>query len=504
MNEKIISLIKKLENKNIHIVGLSGTEGAAITLFLYKHGIKPKNLIIHDFLKTREEFIKSFNINHVAFPKIEREQRLKKIESLNLKINFKENYLDGIKDADFIFVTQNWFNYSCNFPLLKEASDKNIPFMNITELYFTLAPCPIIGITGSCGKTTTSNMTFEILKKGPRKVFFTGNDRYAKQILEDMDNISSEDMLVMEVSNRQLINFKYSPHIGAITNLLPNHIDEHGSYENYIKTKFNIFAHQTNSDFAIINYDNILCNNFLAQIKSKPFPFSRNTIFKDNGIYEKDGKIFMVFEGKISEICSIDDIPLPGEHNIENVLAAIGASFLAGISPIQIQDGIKNFKGVKNRLELIRKVNNISYYNDLGSTTPSATLAALRVFKNNVILIAGGHDKGMDYTELAEEIKNRVKKLILLPGRGTDKLIAALERITKDEGRGTRDEGRTKNHESRTTIIVNTVEEAFNQANASAVAGDKVLLSPACANFFSLYVKDKDGFNKLVKRYDNI
>ncbi|MBI5207386.1 MAG: hypothetical protein HY934_06295, partial [Candidatus Firestonebacteria bacterium] len=442
MNQKITNLINKLKDKKIHIVGLSSTEGASITLFLCKNGINPENLTIHDFLNSYEEFEKSFNINHVGLSKIERNDKINTIKKLNLKIRFKKDYLNGINDANIIFVTQNWFNYSCNFPYLKEAFDKNIPFINITELYFTLAPCSIVGITGSCGKTTTSNLIYEILKKvryqglsgkgeieknGIKKVFFTGNDRYAKQILEDIDIVSSDDILVMEISNRQLINLKYSPHIAVITNILPNHIDEHGSFENYIKVKFNLFASQNKSDFAVINYDNMLCRDFIPHIKSRIFPFSRKKDFNDNGVYEREGEIFAVREGKVEKICEVEEIPLHGEHNIENVLAAIGASFLAGADPIQIVEGIRNFKGVKNRLEFIRKINNISYYNDLSSTTPSATSAALRALHNNIILIAGGHDKCMDYKELAQEIKTRVKKLILLPGRGTEKIIQALE-----------------------------------------------------------------------------
>ncbi len=476
----VSDFVKNLKNKKIHIVGLSSSEGSAIALFLSKNGIQNSQIIAHDFCDEFNNFKRSFNNNHVAYSKEEKEIKLNNIINLNLKLFFKNDYLHNIENADIIFVSQNWFNYSCNFPYLQNAQKKNITFMNITELYFTLVPCPIIAVTGSNGKTTTSNLIYQILKSTPDKTFFTGNDRYAKQILEDINLITANDKLVMEISNRQLINFKSIPQIAVITNVLPNHIDEHGSYENYIETKFNLFANQTSENFAVINFDNPITYSFSSRIKSKILPFSRKTIFKENGIYENNGIIFLNINGKINSICDINEINLQGEHNIENTLAAIGGSFLAGANITQIKKAIKEFTGVKNRIELIRKINDISYYNDLASTSPQATIAALQALKNNIILIAGGHDKGMDYKELSDEIKLRVKKLILLPGRGTEKIISYLNGFNY--------------------IIVSSIAEALDITSRDVNPGDNVLLSPACANFYSLYIDNKEGFNKLVKK----
>ena len=392
--------LQEIRDKNIHVVGLSGAEGAAIARFLVKHRIN--GFTCHDF-RSVNEFRESFFASHLALTPQERETALKELLDLPIKVQFKGDYLAGILDADLIFVGQNWFNYSCN-TLLFQAREQEVPFFDITRLYFHLAPCPIVGITGTKGKTTTTSLLHQILSLSHFRSYLAGNSQYSLQILEKVDAITPEDILVLEISNRQLIDLKKSPKIGIITNIFPDHIKEHGTFSQYRKVKESLFAHQKEDDYAIINFDNEFTRDIADRVMSQVIPFSTKTRFSRNGVFCRDNEIVISQKGNKTILLKRSDIQLLGVHNLENVLAAAAAACLLGVSPDIIRQGVLGFKGVKNRLELIREAAGVKFYNDMSSTTPSSTMVALKVFSSPVILIAGGEDKGGDYDRLAEII----------------------------------------------------------------------------------------------------
>ncbi|MCK4525072.1 MAG: hypothetical protein KAU07_01405, partial [Candidatus Andersenbacteria bacterium] len=345
--------LKNLKNKNIHIVGIGGAEGSAIAEFLVANGIS--SITGHDF-SSKADFKKAFYNTHLSLKLKEREKALNHLLNLPIRINFKDHYLEGVEDADVVFVSQVWFKYPQNMPILEKLKDSGVPFKTITNLYFELASCKIISVTGTNGKTTTArliNSIFEIWaeKNNKSKIYFAGNDRQNVQVLDKLNKMKKDDILILETSSTQLLlNFGISPHIGVITNITPNHIDDHGSFENYIEAKKNLIRYQGKGDFAILNYDDEQSKKIVNELQitnyeSGIFLFSWKEELKE-GCFVRDGKIIINAKDKCRFakrlhspigtmepviVCNIDDIKIPGKHNLENVLAAVSVAYLYGI-----------------------------------------------------------------------------------------------------------------------------------------------------------------------------
>lgn len=265
------NLLKKLKNKNIHIVGVAGAEGSAIVEFLIKQKITTK-ITGHDF-SSLTEFKKAFESFHESLGVAKIEQAYKNFKKLQIKINYRDTYLQEIEKADIVFVPQSWFLYQYNFPKLQKIKDSGIPFLGIMNLYFDLISCPIIGITGTSGKSTTSRLVYEIFSKSPIKTYFAGNDRQNVQVLNQISKITVKDVLILEISDRQLLlNFNKSPHIATITNLSINHhLDDYLSFNDYILTKRKIVEYQKADDFAILNADNKITEKLQKNLMEKFF-----------------------------------------------------------------------------------------------------------------------------------------------------------------------------------------------------------------------------------------
>ncbi len=469
-----MDFIDSLKEKNIHIVGICGAETSAIARYLFKSGCD--NITLHDF-NTPDEFKNIFDISHISHNRDEREKILRETLDIPATKNFKNDYLNDIMTADLIFVGQNWFNYDFNRPALFDAKEAGIPFYTITELYFKMIPAPIIGVTGTNGKTTTSNLILHIFETAGRRVYFSGNDRYSKQILEQIDSIKQDDAVVLEVSNRQLTSLESSPHIAVVTNIAHDHIEEHGSFESYIDVKKKLFIFQTENDYAIINFDNEIARAFATVTKAKPLFYSVAPSPTVSACL-KNGYLCTNLAGEEITLVAADELRIKGSHNISNALAASLAALLSGVSPLAVSNALKSFGGVKNRLEFVREVSGIKFYNDISSTSPPATIAAIKAFDAPVILIGGGVDKNMEFAELCGLIDSRVKKAIFLPGSATDKIT---ERLKSFEA-------------------VESLQIAVELAYKVAEEGDVVVLSPAAASFFTLYSSGKKGFNRAVKR----
>ena len=529
--------INQYKNKNIHIIGIGGAEGSAIAEFLVSQGIS--SITGHDF-SSKADFKKAFNNTHLSLKPEKREEALIHLLNLPIRMNFKGHYLEGIDQADMVFVSQVWFKYPQNMPILENLKDNGVPFKTITNLYFELVPCPIISVTGTNGKTTTArliNSIFKIWMETPQslpfgsrsgqallggklksppdkggwgvKVYFAGNDRQNVQVLDRLEEIKKDDILILETSSTQLLlNSGISPYIGVITNITPNHIDDHGSFENYIEAKKNLIRYQEKGDFAVLNWDDkqsrkIVDESEIRNHESGKFLFSRKEELKE-GCFVKDGKIvikkeigkdrkFMVQVGDIEPttmpaivtICNIDDIKIPGKHNLENVLAAVSVAYLYGVDPKIIKKGISKYTGIKHRLKLLYKIAGIKYYDDTQATTPEAAIAGIESFDGDIILFAGGDDKGMNYEKLAEKINNKVKFLMLFPGNASDEIE---ELIDKD-----------KVDFIKVKDFANAVKELKKYyKKTDPIKNGTVLISPAATHFYSKFV---EGSGKSLKEW---
>jgi len=484
--------LENLKNKNIHVVGVSGDEGSAIVKFLVSQGFK--KIIGHDFCD-QADFKKNFYAFHDALSKEEKEKLFLEISNLGIKINFKDEYLRNIDKADVIFVPQSWFRYEFN-KKLKDLQDK-IEFCNITKLYFNLCQAPIIAITGTSGKSTTSRLIYEIFKKDREekegRVYFSGNDRENIQVLDKIFDIKKEDLLILEVSNRQLkIGLGKSPHIGVITNISPNHMDDHDDYIDYVETKKSLLEHQKEDDIAILNYNAEELQTI--SIASKIYYFSIEKKIKD-GSYLKGDNLIISKNNIEYKICSRFDLNIPGLHNIANILAASTAAYMNGVNTKIIREIVTSFKGLKSRIELIRELKGVKYYDDSSACNPDGLRVAIKSFSCPVILIAGGtrlKEIPNEMEQMSNDIvKNRVKALFLIGEKA--KLIK--EKVEEEMAKNNKKEPFIK--------ICSSLNEAVKYAYDSAKSGEIVIMSPGCESF-GMFDDYRDRANQFINLVQNL
>ena len=300
--------------------------------------------------------------------------------------------------------------------------------------------------------------------------------------------MTKNDVLILETSSTQLLlNSGISPHIGVITNITPNHLDDHGNFENYIEAKKNLIRYQRKGDFAILNYDD--AESKKINNESRIFLFSRKKEFKE-GCFVKNKKIIISYNKKEFIVCSIDDLKIPGKHNLENVLAAISVAYLYGVDLKSIKKGIINYTGIKHRLKLLYNINGVKYYDDTQATTPEATIAGIESFDNEIILLAGGDNKGIDYKNLAEKINSKTKLLILFPGDASDEIEKLIDKNKIDF--------------TKVENFSEAIDTLKKYSKKTVISNDNitVLISPGAAYFYSKFVegsgKDLREWVKLV------
>ncbi len=484
------NFLENLKEKNIHVIGISGDEGSAIVRFLASQGFK--NIIGHDFCK-KEEFKKNFYAFHDALDEQEKEKMFLEIDNLGIKINFKDEYLKDIDQAEMIFVPQSWFRYDFNEPLLE--LQKKIEFCNITKLYFNLCEAPIIAVTGTSGKSTTTRLIYEIFKKDREdksgKVYFSGNDRENVQILDKILDIKKEDLLILEVSNRQLkIDLGKSPHIGVITNISHNHLDDHDDFIDYVEIKKSLLEHQQEDDIAILNYNTKELQSISTASKLYYFSVKKKI---NEGSFLKNDDLIISKDNSEYKICSRFDLNIPGIHNIENVLAASLAAFMGGVNTKIIRETVTSFRGLKSRIELIRELKGVKYYNDSTACNPDGLRMAIKSFNYPIILIAGGTRKKEipdEMEKMAEDIVNNKVKLLLLIGEKA--------RVIKDKVEEKMLAGDSKEPFIK---ICSTLDEAVKSSHKAAKSGDVVIMSPGCESFdmFKDYRDRATQFTNLVQ-----
>lgn len=390
-------------------------------------------------------------------------EAMQKIEKYGFEFIGGKDSLSRLKGFDIIFRSP-----SCmpDRPELVEAVENGAVLTSEIEMVLKLAPCKVIGVTGTEGKTTTTTLINEIVKKSGRKTYLGGN--MGKPIFTKIRNIKPENIIILELSSFQLSDMDISPDISVVTNIYPDHLNVHKSYEEYREAKKNIFKHQSENGIVVLNYDNEFTREFAKEANGKVIFFSSKEKLDDGFIYDKaDGTIKYCEDGVRRHIIKKEDIKLRGIHNYENICAALAATSSIVDVDTQIK-AIEEFTGVEHRLEFVRELNNVKWYNDSIGTSPASTIAGLNSFDEDIILLAGGSDKGLDYKEVGEAIARKVRALIL-----TGPTSEKIENATKQALNG-------KNIE---IYYTSNMQESVNLAKDIAKAGDVVLLSPASASF---------------------
>ena len=400
------------------------------------------------------------------------------------EVRLGAGYLDGLNGFDVIFRTPGLLPTDLR---LAEAKAHGAQITSEMEAFFKLCPCRTIGVTGSDGKTTTSSIIAELLKAAGRRVHLGGN--IGKPLLCEIPDMRPDDIAVLELSSFQLHSIDIRPDVAVITNVSPNHLDKHPTYEDYIDAKRNIYLHQGPGDMLVVNADNGITARFGEEAGSRVLRFSHRETVRD-GVFCRDGMIYYSCNYAVEPIIPESEILLPGEHNVENYMAAF-AAVDGVVSPEMCRAVARKSGGVRHRLELIRKLDGVSYINDSIATSPTRTIAGLRAMRVKPVLIAGGHDKHVSFDALADEIAERVKALYLT-GDTAEQIAAAVKKSVFYDP-------------SRLPIsIVPDLRAAVDAAREHSVPGDVVLLSPACSSFdrFKNFAERGDTFRKIVMEFE--
>ena len=395
------------------------------------------------------------------------------LETMGCKLSVGDGYLDGM-EADLLFRTPGMHPGN---PAIQALVAKGAQVTSEMEVFFEVAPCQLLAVTGSDGKTTTTTLISEMLKASGKTVWLGGN--IGTPLLPLVRQMKETDYAVVELSSFQLMDMTRSPHIAVVTNLAPNHLDVHKDMEEYVQSKTNIFNFQTENDILILNADNDITAAFTG--KGTTRFFSRQG--KNVHVIQKDGVIYRNGEA----VLNTADILIPGVHNVENYMTAIAA--VEGLVDDEtVRHVAKTFGGVEHRIELVRIKDGVRFYNDSIASSPTRTIAGLRSFQEKVILIVGGYDKNIPFDVLGPEICAHVKKLFLGGATGPkirDAVVACPE----------------YNEQELPIVDCGDFESAVRAAAAAAEEGDVVLMSPASAAFdqFKNFMVRGEFFKKLVR-----
>lgn len=461
------------KGKKITVMGL-GVHGGGVGVarFLAKAGA---NVIVTD-LKTKEDLKESTDA----------------LKGLPIQFILGQHRNEDFSRADMII--QNPAVPS-NAKPLQIARENKIPIETDIGIFFELCSASIIGVTGTRGKSTTSALVADILKLFKKNVILAGNIRIS--VLDELPKIKKEGLAVLELSSWQLEGLavhRKSPHIAVMTNIMRDHMNRYKNMDEYIEAKKNILRFQNQDDYAVLNYDDNLLRGLAKEVSAKVFFYGlkMENIAEPNffkGAWRKEDKV--VWGDGAEEIIDLNKVQLKGEHNVYNILAAVSVAKILGVPAPVIQRGVYQFSGLEGRLQHIKMLHEVDYINDTTSTTPDATIAALRSFPDKkIILILGGNDKELEYAELASEIvsNHNVKSIVLLSGTATEKISIAL---------------RAAGYQSE-IIQRDSMDEAVTQAHRVALNQELVLLSPA-ATSFGLFKNEFDRgkkFNNAVNGLD--
>lgn len=466
--------LSDFKNKKVTVMGLGIVGGGVgVVKFLVKSGAK---VLVTD-LKTKKDLKSS----------------LKKIRGLPVELVLGRHRKEDFINTDMVIKNPG---VPDNSLYLKIAKKHNILVETDVGIFFEFCKTPIVGITGTKGKSTVVTLTNLLLKSKYTNVILAGN--IGTSPLESLNKIRKKSIVVLELSSWQLEGLKphkKSPKTALITNIYPDHLNRYRSFKDYTNSKKLIFLFQKSKDFLFLNYDDKILRKFSKAAKSRVYFFSKNKTQKDliKAAFLKKNEIF--FGKELKPIFNLKDLKLSGEHNISNVLAAVSIAKLYKVPSKNIQNVLRKFKGLSGREELIARIKGIKYFNDTTATMPDAVIAALLRFtqkfpQSKIILIAGGQDKKLNYRKLAREISEKVNHLILFPGTASAKLKKNL--------------GVFKAPKSLLSVTpeIDSMERAVRIASKLANKEDIVLLSPGAASFnlFKNEFDRGDKFNKIVKK----
>ena len=402
-----------------------------------------------------------------------------RLAALGARLRLGEDYLGDLRE-DVIFRTPGM---RPDLPALSAAVAAGSRLTSEMEVFLEVCPCPVLAVTGSDGKTTTTTIIAELLKAADRTVHVGGN--IGHPLLSEAGTMAPEDLAVLELSSFQLMTMTRSPHVAVVTNLAPNHLDVHRDFEEYIAAKENIFTHQGPQDVAVFNADNDITAAQAARAVGRARLFSRRREVPD-GVFLRGEAVIARSQGRERQVMTVGDIRLPGVHNVENFLAAIAA--VDGLVPDEtIRTFAREFGGVEHRIELVRIRKGVRWYNDSIASSPSRTIAGLNAFDQRVILIAGGKDKGISYAPLGPVINEHVKLLILCGA------TAGVIRQAVEEA---------ENYQGLEILEVGDYPAAVETADRRSAEGDVVLLSPASTSFdrFANFMERGRVFKDLVQK----
>ena len=387
------------------------------------------------------------------------------LRRLHVRLSLGEHYTDGFAGQDIIMRTPGYEYYK---PELQAALQAGTKVTSEVELFFELCPCEIVAVTGSDGKTTTTTLISKMFEAAGRKVFLGGNIGAA--LLPQLADVTPEAVAVVELSSFQLISMRVSPKVAVVTNVTPNHLDHHKDMQEYIDAKRNILLWQVPPCRAVLGYENDISRSMQSDCKGEQVWFTRlHETDKGAFLRESDDTLCYAENGVVTPILPRAEVKLRGLHNVENLLAAIAAVW--GRVPIEAMRQVgSTFTGVEHRIEPVRTLDGVTYYNDSIASSPTRTIAGLRSFNQKIILIAGGYDKKIPYEPLAPEILAHVKTLVLMGATGP-RIEAAVRACPGFD-------------ESALTILhADSMQHAVELARGAAQPGDVVSLSPASASF---------------------
>ncbi len=464
------------KDKKITVMGLGlFGGGAGLARYLIRQGAR---LIITD-LKTEEQLA----------------QPLSTLDGLDGSP--VELHLGGHREEDFRGVDMVMVNPAVprGTRFVEIARENNVPIETEMNLFFKSCRAPILGVTGTKGKSTTTALIGDMLRHQERKVWVGGNIGLGYSLLERIDEIGEDDIVVLELSSFQLEDLgklKISPHVSVVTNIAPNHLDRHGSYEEYKEAKKNIMRFQGPGDYCILNLDDRELRKWPVDTgaRSKVLWFSTGTAV-DSGAFLDNGGVRLRTGGNgqgETRISGLSATKLPGAHNVTNIVTASCAAFLMGAGREHIEETIREFTGLEHRLEFVCETGGVRYYNDSIATTSESAIAGIRAFEGPLALIAGGYDKGSPFDAFAEECAKNTKCVILIgkTARGIGSLISS--------AKGEKD--------TPAILYASSLEEAVRKLGDMVQKGDTVLLSPACASY-DMFVNFEDRgkqFKALVRR----
>ncbi|MFN8472030.1 MAG: UDP-N-acetylmuramoyl-L-alanine--D-glutamate ligase [Anaerolineae bacterium] len=469
MVDRALSRVRQSPPPRVAVVG-AGVEGESLARWFRGQGA---SVAVH-LARTAEQV--------AADPALACQAQV--FEAIGAELYLGSDYLKGVADADIVGVVQSAYTYKypTNLAALDAARQNGAPIVTNIGLFLALCPCPVIGITGTNGKTTTTEMTDAVLRAGGLPVHTAGN--IGASPLDEVEMLTADDLVLLELSNYQLQLVDRSPNVSAVTNLAADHlVDYGGSFEDYIAAKKRILDFQTADDWAVLNWDDPILRRWGALAQAQLFSFNLSHAMNP-GAYVKKGSITVQREGVERPVMPVADLAVPGAHNLANALCAVAIGTIQGVEPEAIAEALRAYRSGPHRLETVAEIGGVTWVDDSKSTTPASSVAAIRAFPGrSIVMLAGGKDKALPLDDLLAAIRQHARALVTFGEWGP-----ALAAAARDAGVSDVREG-------------GSLPDAVSLAASLARPGEIVLLSPAGTSFdaYPSYAARGDHFKTLVK-----